>query len=322
MVMTGEIQYDASRERVRMDFGPGNYVIHRYDLHCSLKHENGEVKVEQIPEDQKMPSFGIPKGSLIKFLGTQEVSGTDSYKYNIGMQMGGDSMGLSNKLNLDLWVGKDEPHFPIYNIVEAGAGVSGVGNLAITTHQYLYDHALVEDCNFEDSIFDAPQCIPTTTAPTTTTASTTPPEAADILDRVAKAGGSVTGDIGISLSWSVDCDLDLHVITPNKNKIYYQAKQKDGGVLDVDVTSCSPSANCNPAPVENVAFEGPNVNPGDYEVRVNVYSANGKSNIEYSVVVKAGDTMKVFHNTISGGTATVATLHYQPSTGSTITAPR
>ena len=68
-------------------------------------------------------------------------------------------------------------------------------------------------------------------------------EADSILKEVQAAGGSVSGKMGISLAWSENCDLDLHVKTPNGNEIDYQNKEEDGGKLDLDQTSCQPEYN-------------------------------------------------------------------------------
>ena len=59
-----------------------------------------------------------------------------------------------------------------------------------------------------------------------------------IKERVKQAGGRVDGELRVSLSWSNYDDLDIHVIEPNKNHIYYGnkgQKQQSSAMLDVDI---------------------------------------------------------------------------------------
>eukprot|EP00966_Prymnesium_polylepis_P057372 1328503-Prymnesium_polylepis.2 len=59
------------------------------------------------------------------------------------------------------------------------------------------------------------------------------------------------GDLTVSLMWNTYDDLDLHVITPSGEEIFYSNKIADGGELDVDRNAGEPYTN---APVENVFF--------------------------------------------------------------------
>ena len=58
-----------------------------------------------------------------------------------------------------------------------------------------------------------------------------------IKDRVKKAGGNVEGVLRCSLSWFNHDDLDIHVIEPDGNNIYYNNKKNfdTTGKLDVDM---------------------------------------------------------------------------------------
>jgi hypothetical protein len=59
------------------------------------------------------------------------------------------------------------------------------------------------------------------------------------------------GVLRFSLSWTVDSDFDLHVMTPRGSHIYWSTTTGDGGTLDVDqcVSSCGEGSH-----VENIVF--------------------------------------------------------------------
>lgn len=59
------------------------------------------------------------------------------------------------------------------------------------------------------------------------------------------------GELQVTLTFDPDADLDLHVITPSGEEIYFGNTSAAGGVLDVDtcITSCGPGPH-----VENVFF--------------------------------------------------------------------
>jgi hypothetical protein len=58
-----------------------------------------------------------------------------------------------------------------------------------------------------------------------------------IKERVKKAGGNITAPIRFSLSWFNYDDLDIHVIEPSGQHIYYGSKRGHYGVLDVDMNA-------------------------------------------------------------------------------------
>jgi hypothetical protein len=93
-----------------------------------------------------------------------------------------------------------------------------------------------------------------------------------IKERVKAAGGQITGELRISLSWFNFDDLDLHVVTPQGVEIYYSHKRdlKTGGTLDVDMNAGS--GNTRNA-VENIIFPDKHrMSNGKYQVRVKNFS--------------------------------------------------
>lgn len=85
------------------------------------------------------------------------------------------------------------------------------------------------------------------------------------------AGGD--GELRFNLEFTneTDVDLDLHVITPLGEEIYYADEEDStGGELDVDCLCGS----CPQGPSENIFWEyGGNAEPGTYQVSVVYYTS-------------------------------------------------
>lgn len=92
---------------------------------------------------------------------------------------------------------------------------------------------------------------------------------AEIKQRVLKAGGRYEGvDIRASLMWNNRNDLDLHVITPRGEHIYYGMKRAScSGFLDVDMNVQGETTK----PVENVQWITGSAPTGRYRVFVQNY---------------------------------------------------
>jgi len=92
-----------------------------------------------------------------------------------------------------------------------------------------------------------------------------------IKEKVKKAGGKIDGKLRISLAWDNYTDLDLHVIEPDGNEIYYGNKRsyKTKGHLDVD-QNVFPTTE---QPVENIIYShDSNLLEGTYVVTVHNYT--------------------------------------------------
>lgn len=118
-----------------------------------------------------------------------------------------------------------------------------------------------------------------------------------IKERVKKAGGNVTGDVRVSLSWFNHDDLDLHVIEPSRNVIYFgnRVSRNTGGHLDVDMNA---GGRMSREPVENIVW--PNKNrmvKGDYEVAVHNFSKRETVDVGFELEVEIDGNVQVFSYT-------------------------
>lgn len=93
-----------------------------------------------------------------------------------------------------------------------------------------------------------------------------------IKERVKAAGGRVDADLRCSLSWFNFDDLDLHLVEPGGNEIYYRQKNsvRTGGQLDVDMNAGSGTTR---SAVENIFYpDKAKMIEGMYRLFVNQYS--------------------------------------------------
>ena len=110
-----------------------------------------------------------------------------------------------------------------------------------------------------------------------------------------------TGDIQVTLRWNDTNDLDLWVIDPNGEKIYYgNSISASHGQLDVD-TNLGCGQNITSHGVENIFWpdgESPN---GHYQVIVNLYQQcdPAKPSSDYSVVINQHGVETTYTGTVS-----------------------
>ena len=123
---------------------------------------------------------------------------------------------------------------------------------------------------------------------------TTPRSGGEIARRVARAGGK-TGEVQFSLAWDTRTDLDLHVLTPKREHIFFRQPRVDsGGFLDVDMNVQGESTE----PVENVQFsKARRPVRGRYKILVDLYrDRSGGQATKFTVRVKIGQNVR----TVSG----------------------
>ena len=112
---------------------------------------------------------------------------------------------------------------------------------------------------------------------------------------VAGVGG---GQVQITVSWDTDADLDLHVLDPNGDEIFWLRPQvASGGELDLES-----NADCEPDFIRNehIAWTGGAPPAGRYEVRVNHFSSCGAVETDYLVTVYNHGRTSTFSGTFVG----------------------
>ena len=117
------------------------------------------------------------------------------------------------------------------------------------------------------------------------------------------------GELRFSMSWMDDTDIDLHVITPAGNEIYYADESYDGGTLDVDDCVSGICAVQDGAHVENVVFEGTPMRgtyefwahnyDGEMRAMVKIEAYMGESPTTYEEMLPIAGAAEGAHHTIT-----------------------
>ena len=108
-----------------------------------------------------------------------------------------------------------------------------------------------------------------------------------------------TGDIQVTLSWDSDSDVDLHVVAPGGDEIYYGRRESPtGGTLDLDSNAgCSIDSVRN----ENITWPVGRAPRGPYTVRVDYWSSCNVAQTNYSVLVNNGGSVQLVTGSFTGG---------------------
>lgn len=107
-----------------------------------------------------------------------------------------------------------------------------------------------------------------------------------------------TGVVQVSVSWNVDSDVDLHVVDPNGEEIYFgHPESASGGSLDLD---SNPDCEIDGKRNENITWKD-TAPLGTYTVRVSLYDACGVSPSKFVVTVRvAGQPSRTYTGTLEG----------------------
>ncbi len=138
-----------------------------------------------------------------------------------------------------------------------------------------------------------------------------------IKSRVKEAGGSVTGALRVSLAWTNNDDLDLHVTEPSNEKIYFShMKSRTKGELDIDMRNGGTVAK--PA-VENVVYQDERLmEKGSYKVQVNNWARRGSENQGYVIEVEYNGEITQFSSSTSPANSATDDVVYIQYDGSSI----
>ncbi|HEY8474866.1 MAG TPA: hypothetical protein VIL37_19885 [Natronosporangium sp.] len=106
-----------------------------------------------------------------------------------------------------------------------------------------------------------------------------------------------SGELQVSVSWDADSDVDLHVVDPNGEEIYWSSMySSSGGELDLD---SNPNCNLDNIRNENITF--PEAPPGEYLVRVDYFNDCDVAQTNYVVTVQLPDgSSQTFDGTFTG----------------------
>jgi Ca-activated chloride channel family protein len=116
--------------------------------------------------------------------------------------------------------------------------------------------------------------------------------------RLTQAGAQ-SGDIRVSLLWNNRNDLDIHVVNPRQEEIFYaHTRDAAGGFLDVDMNVTGETTK----PVENVFWAQGRALQGSYRVFVRNYGYHetDQGPTTFQVEVKNGNEYNQFEGTVSG----------------------
>jgi len=107
-----------------------------------------------------------------------------------------------------------------------------------------------------------------------------------------------TGDVQVTLSWNADSDVDLHVIDPSGEEIFYaDSTSASGGVLDLDSNAgCVLDHKRN----ENITWPVGRAPRGRYTVRVDYWDACGVGQTNYTVRINNGGAGQIFTGSFTG----------------------
>ncbi len=141
-----------------------------------------------------------------------------------------------------------------------------------------------------------------------------------IKEKVKAAGGKVDGELRVSLSWYNYDDLDLHVVEPNNNKIYYSNKRSlTSGQLDVDMNAGSGTTR---NAVENIIWTNKNTMfEGKYQVIVHNFNKRETTTTGFIVEIECNGEIFNYEfksNPINGQYQTIIEFDYSKTKGITI----
>ena len=113
-----------------------------------------------------------------------------------------------------------------------------------------------------------------------------------LLEEVLKNAGAKKGVITVSMLWETSDDIDLHIVLPNGQEIFYGNPRAGGGELDVDAQAAVYMEH----PVENIYFEAPEQR-GEYKVYIEMFSDRNPGDPKVLVQVTVNGRSKSYNLT-------------------------
>jgi hypothetical protein len=108
-----------------------------------------------------------------------------------------------------------------------------------------------------------------------------------------------TGGVQVSVSWNTAADVDLYLVEPSGETIWYGNEQSaSGGVLDLDS-----NAACFSSDVRNENINWPASTPpsGTYTVRLNYWDACGATRTDWVLTIRVpGQSTRTFTGSFTG----------------------
>lgn len=112
--------------------------------------------------------------------------------------------------------------------------------------------------------------------------------------------GNGTGEVQVNITWNSTADVDLYVVDPLGEEIYYADRNSaSGGILDIDSNA---ACGTDGPRAENIFWPFGVVPPrGEYTVRVNYWSACGEPFTDYVVTIRTqGGIPQTFTGRLTG----------------------
>jgi len=133
-------------------------------------------------------------------------------------------------------------------------------------------------------------------------------------DQRLQEHGSSAGVVNIALTWNNRHDLDLFVLDPNGEKIFFKHKKsRSGGYLDIDMNAAAGKRVSQP--IENIKWDGESPPVGKYEVFVVYYDRDPRdSSIDptpFTLSVQYKGKTEVVEGSIQSSTARTPIKFYE-----------
>jgi hypothetical protein len=171
--------------------------------------------------------------------------------------------------------------------------------IAVDGRTDYYQLTLPAGVTTADLVMTLAQQIPTTTFTLTvaagSSASTIGPYASQLVGLVTVG----TGDVQVSVSWNSAADVDLHVVDPSGEEIYYgNPTATSGGELDLDSNAaCGTDGPRN----ENITWPTGTAPSGTYTVRLDYWANCSAASTNYIVTVHVtGHATQTYTGTFTG----------------------